>query len=326
MGDSSSDDSVSRREFLKAASAGAGAMAVAPASTRETNETLPRRILGKSGDRVPVLGLGTAPLGHRPEKEAIAFVHKCIDSGVTYLDTAPEFAGYGKAQAFLSQVLKERRKEVFLVTKCWEPTAEKALALLKKNLDELKVDRADLVYAHSIGDDRMPPDQVFAADGVLKGLEKAKRDGLTRFAGVSGHCRPERFLRAIRDWDVEVMMNAVGIVPRHIYDFESKVWPEAAKQNVGLAAMKVFGGWSDLEKSAKGAKLPATFHDAAFRYALGIPQVHVVVVGMYDDAELAQNIERVKLFKPLTQAELIELEKPTRELAEKWGHMYGPGD
>src|SRR5262249_50398440 len=130
---------VSRRDFLKTASVGAIALSATELQA-DDKAVLPQKVLGKTGVKVPLIGLGTAPAGYRPEKEAVAFYHKCIDSGIAYLDTAPEFAGYGKAQVYLGQVLKERRKEVFLVTKCWEPDGEKALALLKKNLAELQTD------------------------------------------------------------------------------------------------------------------------------------------------------------------------------------------
>src|SRR5262245_46753408 len=220
---------LSRRDFLLAGSAGALALAPGEAGAAEGAKALPQTTLGRPGVKVPVLGLGTAPAGFRPEKEAVAFYNKCIDSGLTYLDTAPEFAGYGKAQVYLGQVLKERRKEVFLVTKCFEPDGEKALKLLKKNLAELQTDHADLVYAHSIGDAKMAPEKIYAADGICPALAKAKKDGLTGFVGVSGHCRPERFLTALKEWDFDVMMNAVSLVARHIYNFEDKVWPTAAK-------------------------------------------------------------------------------------------------
>src|SRR5262245_48892176 len=230
---------LTRRGFLIAGSAGALALA---AETKK--EPLPQKVLGKTGVKVPILGLGTAPAGFRKEKEAVAFYHHCIDSGVTYLDTAPEFTGYGKAQVYLGQVLKDRRKEVFVVTKCHEPDGEKALALLKKNLAELKIERADLVYAHSLGADKMPPKEIFSKTGVCKALDRAKKDGLTRFVGVSGHNRPGRFLQALKEWDFDVMMNAVSLVSRHIYDFETTVWPVAHKKKVALVAMKIFGGAS----------------------------------------------------------------------------------
>jgi aryl-alcohol dehydrogenase-like predicted oxidoreductase len=316
-------DDVSRRAFLK--TAGAGALAMGAGGLHADDKApLPQRTLGKAGVKVPLVGLGTAPAGHRSEKDAVAFYHKCIDSGLTYLDTAPEFAGYGKAQVYLGQVLKERRKEVFLVTKCWEPDGEKALQLLKKNLAELQTDHADLVYAHSIGDDKMLPEKIHAANGVCPALAKARKDGLTRFVGVSGHSRPERFLKALQEWDFDVMMNAVSLVARHIYNFEEKVWPTAAKKGVALVAMKVFGGAPGGDKKPKGARLTDSFLPAALRYALGLPQVSLAVVGIHDDEELKQNLEWLKAYKPLSAEELAALEQRTKELAAQWKAVYGP--
>jgi len=311
---------LSRRDFLAAGAAAA----VASSAVAADKETLPQKVLGRTGVKVPVLGLGTAPAGYRPLKEAVAFYHQCIDKGVTYLDTAPKFAGYGDAQVYLGHVLKERRKEVFLVTKCWEPDGEKALALLKKNLAELQIEQADLVYAHSIGDDKMVPEKIHAKDGVCQALDKAKKDGLTRFTGVSGHSRPDRFLKALQEWDFDVMMNAVSLVARHTYNFEEKVWPVAAKKGVALAAMKVLGGAPGGEKQPKGARVPKEMNQSALRYALGLPQVSVVVLGIHDVEELDQDLKWVKDYKPLTADELAALEKPSKELAEKWKAVYGP--
>ncbi len=314
---------LTRRGFLQAAGAGTAVTLGIDPALRADAPGLPHKTLGRTGVRVPVLGLGTAPAGFRPQREAVAFYHHCIDRGVNYLDAAPEFTGYGKAQQYLGHVLRERRKEVFLVTKCFEPDGEKALALLKRNLKELQVDRADLVYAHSIGDDKMAPERIYAPGGVCKALEKARRDGLTRFLGVSGHNRPGRFLTALKEWDFDVMMNAVSLVARHIYDFERSVWPTAARKNVGLAAMKVFGGMTGSGPAAKGSRLGADYRHAGLRYALGLPHVAVVVLGMYDQAELEQNLAWVRGFQPLGPAELHDLDGPTRLLARQWGNVYG---
>jgi hypothetical protein len=136
MATAQATEAVSGRKVLKGAGAGP-----VPA---EEKAPLAQRLLGKTGVKGPVLGLGTAPAGHRSEKEAVAFFHRCIDSGVAHLDTGSEYAGYGKAQVYLGHVLKDRRKEVFIATKCWEPDGEKALQVLKQNLAELQIDRADL--------------------------------------------------------------------------------------------------------------------------------------------------------------------------------------
>lgn len=317
---------VSRRGFLKATGAGAalvGAASVVPIGAAENNP-IPKRALGKTGVQVPIIGLGTAPAGHRGRKEAAKFYSECLDAGVTYLDTAPEFAGYGQAQVALGDVLKTRRKEAFLVTKCWEPDGEKALALLKKNLRELQTDYADVVYAHSIGSDKMDLKTVLGAKGVMAALGKAQKDGLVRFIGISGHNRPGKFLEVIRKTKVEVMMNSVSFVSRHIYDFETKVWPEANRRGVALVAMKVFGGMTGGSKNPKGGRITGENLFPAFRYAQSLKNISTVVLGMHDRQELAQNIDWARNYKPLSQKELDALLERGKKLVSNWGNVYGP--
>ena len=290
----------------------------------EEESPLPRRVLGRTGVEVPILGLGTAPAGHRPEKDAVAFYHRCLDAGVTHLDTGPQSGGYGRAQAYLGQVLAERRREVFLATRCNEPDGETALKQLQQNLDDLRIDQADLVYAQSLGGDRMAPARIFAADGVCKALEKARRDGLARFVGITGHHRPWRFLQALEEWDFDVMMNPVSLVSRHIYDFEGQVWPAAAGKGIGLFGMKIFGGVKESAKSAKGAHLPDDLKRDGLRYALGLPGASGIVIGMIDEQELRQTLAWVRSWTPLTAEELAALAGPTLALADQWGEIYGP--
>ncbi len=285
---------------------------------------VPLRSLGATGVRLPVLGLGTAPAGHRPEAEAVAFFHACLDAGVTHFDTGPALGGFGQAQKYLGQVLATRREGVFVATRCCLPDGEAALAQLRQNLADLGIERADLVYVQSLGNDEMAPDKIFAADGVCKALEKARTDGLTRFLGVSGHHRPGRFLTAIAEWDFDVMLTAANLVARHRYAFETTVWPQAARRGIALLAMKVFGGVKESRLRAKGAALPESMQTAGLRYALGLPGASGVVLGMLDETELSQNLARVRAFAPLSGEELAALEAPTRELAEEWGEIYGP--
>ena len=136
-------------------------------------QTLPQRILGKTGERVPVLGLGSACGGlGLGDAEAIELYEKAIDRGVTYIDTAP---GYERAQRQLGHVVPRRRDEIFLVTK--SPTADgaEAVRLLEQNLRDLGTDAVDLCYVHSLGN--YDVDQVLAPDGALAGLREAQRRG-----------------------------------------------------------------------------------------------------------------------------------------------------
>jgi aryl-alcohol dehydrogenase-like predicted oxidoreductase len=318
---------MNRREFIKTVAVGTlGAkLGMGQAKSVEgaiQSEKLPHRILGKTGVSVPILGFGTAPVGNRRSlDEAVKLYNEAIDLGVNYIDTAPDFAGYGKAQVQLGHVMKQRRKDVFLVTKCFEPKGDEARRLLERNLKELQTDYADLVYVHSLGANEMNPEIVFSDGGVFQTLMKAKEEGLTKFVGLSGHNRPGRFAEAIKQFDVSVMMNAVNFVDRHTYDFETQVWPLAAKKKIGLVAMKVFGGASGNEMSNR--LLPLEHLELAFRYALSLSNVACAVIGMATKEELEQNIGWAKNFKPLSQEEMTRLEAMGKELAKKWGAHYG---
>jgi predicted aldo/keto reductase-like oxidoreductase len=69
--------------------------------------------------------------------------------------------------------------------------------------------------------------------------------------------------------------------------------------------------------------LPDDLKPAALRYALGLKGVSVVVVGIHDEAELKQDLAWARGYKPLSAEELKALDRRTRELAGKWGKVYG---
>lgn len=310
----------SRRAFLGAGAAGLVLGNTPPSWAGTPRPRLPQRTLGKTNERVPILGLGTVALGQMGNaKEAAALLNRAIDLGVTYIDTAPGstrlafITGYGRAQRYLHGVLRERRKEVFVATKCLETDGERALTLLRGSLKELGVEQVDLVYSHSIGHAVYDPDQLVGDRGTMAALERAKRDGLARFVGVTGHNRPEKFARVLARRTIDVMMNAVNLVDRHTYAFEDVVWPEARRQNVGLVAMKVYGG------GIRTCKMPEDLRRASFRYAQSVRGVALAVIGMGSQKELEQNVEWAREFKPMTAAEANELRRRTVGLAKEWG-------
>ena len=287
--------------------------------------TLPTRVLGKTGVRLPILGFGTAPSGTRLKlKDAVRLYQEALDRGITYFDTAPDFAGYGKAQEQLGHILKERRREIFLVTKCFEPSGDAALKLLERNLRELQTDYADLVFVHSLGADKMDPSVVFSRRGAYPALMKAKAQGLTRFVGFSGHNRPARFIAAMEHFEVDVLLNAVNFADRHTYDFEHGVWSLAAKHHIGLIAMKVYGGQRrSLFAGVSNSLMPKHYLDMGFRYALSQPHVACAAIGMATQRELEENLHRAKIFTPLRPQEIQRLEALGKPLAKEWGAHLG---
>ncbi len=295
---------------------------VAASSKRQTKQ-LPQRVLGKTGVRVPILGYGSAPGGiGMDDDEAISLCHVAIDHGVTFIDTAP---GYGRAHLQLGQVMAGRRDEVFLVTKTPADDADSALSMLEKGLRDLQTDHVDLVYVHSMGNRDV--DRVLASNGALEGLREARRRGWTRFIGVTAHNAPWRTARVLKEAEIDVVMLAMNIADRYTYNFENEVLPIACEQDVGVAAMKVYGGALDMKydnpaPSALAAHGPHD-HEAALRYALGLPGVGTAVVGVFSEAELLQNVELARRITPLDGADSLAAERIGRQVAADWGPHYG---
>jgi predicted aldo/keto reductase-like oxidoreductase len=287
-------------------------------------ETLPQRILGKTGVPVPILGLGTAPAGMGlPDDQAISLFHLSLDLGVTYLDTAP---GYDRAQKQLGHVMKDRRDEAFLVTKTHTANAQKAIEILEQSLSDLQTDHVDMTFVHSVGS--LSGDEILSKNGALAGLREAQKRGLTRFVGFTAHNRPAIAAQILKEADVDALMVAMNFVDRHTYKFETEVLPLATKQRAGVAAMKVFGGAPNMKyENPTGSILSQTEtddHELAFRYALGLPGVQVAVIGMYGEDELHQNVAWAKNYAPLNERELSQLCQAGEKVASVWGAHFGP--
>jgi aryl-alcohol dehydrogenase-like predicted oxidoreductase len=245
------DNKISRRKFLGSVIAGTTATIALPHLTAESKEetnkpitadsvrALPKRVLGRTKEKVTILGLGTAPVGEGPidVQQGIRIFSEAIDRGVTYIDTARI---YGNAEEILGHIIPKRRDKLFVATKVSTHTADEAERSLSESLRRLKIDDVDLVHIHSIGSKKI--DRVLAKDGALNYLLKQKEAGKIRFIGISGHNRPANFVRMLKTNQIDVVMCVMNYADRNIYDFEGKVLPEARKRNVACVAMKVYAG------------------------------------------------------------------------------------
>lgn len=287
--------------------------------------TFPRRLLGQTGESVPVLGLGTASLGRGvADDKAAMLLNRAVDLGVNYIDTAPDIGGYGRAQLQIGRALSARRQEIFLATKLFQADADDAWRLLERNLQELGTDHVDVLYAHSIGDDRMDPETMFSQHGVFATLMRAKAEGMTRYVGATAHSRPERMVRALAEFDIDVIMTAVNFGDVHTYGFEETVWPFARRKGVGVVAMKVYGG---IRGSGHTPSLmDEADQEMALRYALSLESCATAVVGMISMAELDENIRRARAFTILSAEERGVLAERGRALAREWGEHLGPAN
>lgn len=324
------DPRLSRRDFVVQSSllAGstllAGAAAESSGAERAASGELPKRVLGKTGVSVTALTLGTAPCGfakpHSPQNVADC-VNAAIDLGITAIDTAP---AYDVGEEGVGLGLGSRRKSVFLSTKVLADKIEDAEKIFSNSLKMLKTDYVDLVYFHQLGDRK--GDIAFEPDGVFTWLLKQKKAGKIRFVGISGHNRPGVYAKFLNSGEVDVLLTVVNFADRHTYNFEERVLPLAQKNNVGIVAMKVFGGAKKMNYPDPKCppQLDTKHLELAVRYAMSIPGVQTLNIGVHNVEQVRQNVEMVKRARPLTPEEMARCQALGKELAAEWGPHFGP--
>jgi predicted aldo/keto reductase-like oxidoreductase len=323
-------ESISRRAFVRqtgvvagGALLGASAGVSAGAAASSPGE-IARRVLGKTGVPLTILTLGTAPCGfakpHSPENVARC-VNAAIDLGINAIDTAP---AYDVAEQGVGMALGKRRKDVFLSTKVMADEVPEAEKILANSLRVLKTDYVDLAYFHSVGDRKV--EIALDPDGVLTWLVKQKKAGKIRFVGISGHNRPPKYVKLLESGEVDVLLTVVNFVDRHTYNFEDKVLPAARKHNVGIVAMKVFGGakGGKYEDPNGSCELDSQYLELAVRYSLGVPGVATLDVGAHNVDQIRKNVAMVKKYKPLSAQEQEKASRLGRQLAAQWKLHFGP--
>lgn len=139
-----------------------------------------RYVTLKSGDKVPVLGLGTWHMGERKSERAaeVAAIRLGLDLGIRLIDTA-EMYGEGGAEEMLAEALAGRRDEIFLVSKVYPHNASRkgVVAACERSLERLKTDRLDLYLLHWRGS--VPLTE------TVEAFETLKKSGKIRQWGVS---------------------------------------------------------------------------------------------------------------------------------------------
>jgi uncharacterized protein len=266
---------------------------------------VPVRPLGKTGVEVSVIGYGTAPLGKIKLMDAPLLrkseqlLNHAIDQGITYLDTSPDYGSQPK----LGDVMKTRRDEVFLATKINKRKRQDVLDEIQQNLKELQTDHVDLVQIHSICS-MADLEAALAPDGAIAALEEARRQGMTRFVGITSHSRPHILAQAVQRYPFDTVLVALSVIDRLVNAPEDVLLPVAQEHDVGIVAMKVYGHGTLKER------------EAALRYSLGLPGVSVAILGMEETAQIDQNVEFANRLQPVSAAELDRLVEESRALLE----------
>jgi len=304
---------VTRREFVRtvvgtAAAAGlAGTFGhlEAVAGKVAASPPMPERPFGMTGHPVRIFSLGGQATLEEPNRldDAVKIINRAIDLGVNYVDTAHVY-GKGVSETYYGEVLKTRRKEVFLATKTRDRGYDGSMRQLETSLKRLNTDTIDLWQIHNVRTEE-DLEQMFADDGAVKALESARDQKIVRFIGVTGHRDPFILKTAIERHPFDAVLVALNAADRHKASFIDNFLPTAVAKKMAIIGMKV---------PARGEIFRPggiTTMAEAMSYVLTLP-VSTIIVGISTVEELEENINIAKNFTPLSSERMERLEKLTR--------------
>lgn len=264
------------------------------------------RQFGKTDMQVSVLGFGGVEIDGAVPADVEQLLGSALDAGINVIDTAE---CYGNSEDLIGRALASRRSDYFLFTKCghaagddlpdypdWDPRL--LTASIERSLRRLRTDHVDLLQLHSCSLD------VLRKGEVIQVLEKAKREGKTRYIGYSGDNEDARY--AIHTGAFDTLQTSVNIADQQEIDFTI---PAARERGMGIIAKRPIaeGVWlkETLEKSDYAypywERLQTLKYDflesgsatsiaTALRFTVSVPGVDVAILGTMSAEHMRQNI------------------------------------
>jgi len=286
-----------------------------------TYGAMPTHSLGRTGYKVGILSLGGQATLEMPgtEAESEKIINRAIDLGVNYIDTAPAY-GNGQSLINIGRVMKTRRKEVWLSSKTHVYNYDGAMRLLEDNLKTLQTDHLDTWQLHNV-QKKEHLEQIFANDGAIKALEKAKSEGMVRTVGITGHYEPLVLLDAIKRYPFDLILLAANAADIHYLSFKNYLLPEALKQQIAIIGMKVatrgrmLSTWTPPPIADQPARMATTKSGTitikeALQYNMSLP-VSTTIIGIDNVAQIEEDVKIASEFSPLNEEQMREIEYKT---------------
>lgn len=268
-----------------------------------------RRVLGRTGEKLSIVGFGGIVAAKVTQKEADYYVSEAIEKGINYFDVAPT---YFDAEDRLGPALEGKRQNVFLACKTEDRTKAGARALLEQSLKKLKTDYFDLYQLHAVTTAE-DVNNIFSSEGAMETFLKAKQEGLIKHIGFSAHSE-EAALALMDKFEFDSVLFPINWVNIFNSNFGPKVIEKARSKGMGILALKGMAKTSLTE--GKENKYPKAWYEAidnkelaslAYRFTLSQPITAAVPPG--DIEHLRWAIEAVKDFKPVTEDEIKYLKE-----------------
>lgn len=271
--------------------------------------TVELREFGRTGLRVSPIGLGGFPFGgvnraagwdpFTPDgrRTAVATIHRALERGINYLDTAPSY-GDGNSETVFGEALVGRRDEVVLATKCaWAVDGDAVTRSIEASLDRLRTDHVDILQLHG---------GMFTAEdvahilhgGPLEAMRLAREQGRVRFLGFTAE-EPWTARPLIASGQFEVVQLRYNL----IYQSAAlHALNEARDAGLGVAVMRpMTSGMLQRILRFLNPNWPADeIYEVALKFVLSDSRVQVANVGMRWPEEVDRNVALATGFRPPT--------------------------
>lgn len=292
-----------------------------------------KRVLGKTGMEVSVLGFGGAEIGFEraPGETVSRLLGAALDAGLNAIDTAECYGGGDTAsEALIGEAVSGRRGDFYLFTKVghasglegddWSP--EMMARSIDRSLQRLKTDYVDLIQLHSCGADLLKQGDVIAV------LQRAREQGKTRFIGYSGD--RQNALYAIECGAFDTLQTSVNIADQECIEL---TLPKAVEAGMGVIAKRPIANaawssgdappsnsyhttyWERLRKLAYPFLSGDEAVKTALRFTLTAPGVHTAIVGTAKPERWRQNAALLADGARLSDADFAAIRARWKETA-----------
>lgn len=253
--------------------------------------------LGRTGIEAPIIGFGGIPIQRLTEPEAVRVVQRCLDLGVTFIDTAN---GYTTSEERIGKAIAGRRDQVILATKSGAHDRATAQGHLELSLKRLQTDYIDIWQFHGINNPE-GYQRIMGPDGAMEAAQQALQAGKIRHIGFSSHSM---------DMALELVPTGYFETVQFPFNFitnepATTLLPLAIQHEVGFIAMKPMAG---------GLLDDATF---AIRYLLQFDGV-VLDPGIEKEREIEEIVSLANGDWRMTEADRREMERMRAELGTRF--------
>jgi uncharacterized protein len=297
-------------------------------TTDALGQTLPRRLLGRTGEKVTILGLGGFHVGSLSDREAQALIEAAIEGGIRFFDNARQYQSGGSEAKYGRLLTPKYRDHIFLMTKTLARDSSSAQRDLEGSLRRLRTDHFDLWQMHSVES----PDDVDLRrrEGVFQVMEEAKKSGKTRYIGFSGHRTPAAHRRVLEVTDqFDTCQMPINAADPSYQSFIKNVLPRLVEKNMGILAMKTladrgFFGRNRWDARSTGVSplIPNRISVVeAIHFVWSLP-VTVLITGAESVDQVHEKIRLAQSFKGMSEEDRQRIIQKVADLAGNQVEYY----